>query len=151
MVDTRFIGDEINTKRMEEYLEVIHELEQEKNIAKIKDVSEILSVKSSTVIEMFKKLAAMGLINYERYKGATLTNEGRSMVNELVVTHEKIQEFLVLMGLDKTESYKEACKIEHLAVPKTINLMTTLFEFFKNNPRCLNEFLEYKNKKEQGL
>ena len=45
--------------------------------ASTKDVAARLSVSPASVSNMFARLQEMGLVSYERYRGATLTEKGR--------------------------------------------------------------------------
>src|SRR5919199_6607618 len=52
--------------------------------ASTKDVAARLSVSPASVSNMFVRLQEMGLVSYERYKGATLTERGRKEALRLV-------------------------------------------------------------------
>lgn len=62
----------------ENYLKAIfhifNEQEQEVNTNAI---AEVMKTKASSVTDMLKKLAEKGLINYVKYQGVTLTDEGQ--------------------------------------------------------------------------
>ncbi len=54
-----------------------------------------LSVSSASVSNMFARLQEMGLVRYERYRGATLTERGREEALRLVRRHRLIETFLL--------------------------------------------------------
>jgi len=61
--------DEIRTDRMEDYLEVIYELIQQKGYTTTADISKYLNVSSPSVTKMVKKLDENHYIIYEKYRG----------------------------------------------------------------------------------
>src|SRR3712207_9368453 len=58
--------------------------------ASTKDVSGQLSVSPASVTSMLGRLQEMGLVRYERYRGASLTDLGRSEALRLVRRHRQI-------------------------------------------------------------
>src|SRR4028119_515866 len=63
-------------------------------IAGTKDVADKLSVSPASVTNMFVRLQEMGLVEYERYRGVSLTGRGRSEALRLVRRHRLIKTFL---------------------------------------------------------
>src|SRR5918911_4675914 len=64
------------TDRMEDYLEVIYELIQQKGYATAVDISESLNVSSPSVTKMLQRLDENKYLHYERYRGISLTHQG---------------------------------------------------------------------------
>jgi hypothetical protein len=64
------------TTRMEDYLEVIYELITQKGYATTVDISDYLNVSSPSVTKMLQRLNESGHVNYERYRGISLTESG---------------------------------------------------------------------------
>jgi Mn-dependent DtxR family transcriptional regulator len=63
---------------------------------------------------MFARLQEMGLVRYERYGGATLTERGRKEALRLVRRHRLIETFLLEhLGYDWQEVHDEAERLEH--------------------------------------
>ena len=60
----------------EDYLERIHELIEEKGYARVVDIASSLRVKQASVTSMVQKLAELGYLNYEKYRGLVLTEKG---------------------------------------------------------------------------
>ncbi|HID74356.1 MAG TPA: metal-dependent transcriptional regulator [Thermoplasmata archaeon] len=133
------------TQRYEEYLEAILTVEQRKGYAKVTDVAELMSVSPAATTEMFKRLSSDGYVNYERYSGVTLTEEGRRMAESLSVKHHVLREFLEILGMDGRTADEEACKIEHVVRPETMDLLTRFVEFIetREKPRWLEVFKRY--------
>jgi DtxR family Mn-dependent transcriptional regulator len=82
--------------------------------ASTKDIADRLSISSASVSNMFVRLREMGLAEYERYQGASLTETGREEALRLVRRHRLIETFL-LEHLDYSwqEVHEEAERLEH--------------------------------------
>ena len=82
--------------------------------ASTKDVARRLSVSAASVSNMFARMQEMGLVEYERYRGVTLTGRGREEALRLVRRHRLIETFLLEhLGYDWQEVHEEAERLEH--------------------------------------
>jgi DtxR family Mn-dependent transcriptional regulator len=82
--------------------------------ASTKDVAARLSVSSASVTNMFGRLQEMGLAEYERYRGASLTAAGRREALRLVRRHRLIEAFLLEhLGYSWQDVHEEAERLEH--------------------------------------
>ncbi len=82
--------------------------------ASTKDVADRLSVTSASVTNMFARLQEMGLVEYERYRGASLTERGREEALRLLRRHRLIETFLLEhLGYSWQEVHEEAERLEH--------------------------------------
>jgi DtxR family transcriptional regulator, Mn-dependent transcriptional regulator len=98
-----------------DYLKAVWELAVDSgDAASTKGVAARLSVSSASVSNMFARLQEMGLVRYERYRGATLTDRGREEALRLVRRHRLIETFLLEhLGYDWQEVHDEAERLEH--------------------------------------
>ncbi len=84
------------------------------NVTSTNEVSSRLSVSSASVTGMLARLQEMGLVEYERYRGASLTRRGRIEALRLVRRHRLIETFLVEhLEYSWEEVHEEAEKLEH--------------------------------------
>jgi DtxR family transcriptional regulator, Mn-dependent transcriptional regulator len=82
--------------------------------ASTKDVAGRLSVSSASVTNMFGRLQEMGLVEYERYRGASLTGTGLAEALRLVRRHRLIETFLMEhLGYSWQDVHEEAESLEH--------------------------------------
>src|SRR5215208_1335056 len=96
-----------------DYLKAIRESAEE-GAASTKDVADRLSVSQASVTNMFVRLRDMGLVEYERYHGALLTEVGLSEALRLVRRHRLIETFLLdQLGYSWEEVHEEAEQLEH--------------------------------------
>lgn len=98
---------------MEDHIEQIYLLIDNKGYARVSDIAEALSVLPSSVTKMVQKLDKDGYLNYEKYRGLTLTPKGKKLGKRLVQRHELLERFLELIGVNETLIYDEVEGIEH--------------------------------------
>ena len=98
-----------------DYLKAVWELAVDaEGAASTKSVATRLSVSPASVTNIFARLQEMGLVRYERYRGATLTERGRKEALRLVRRHRLIEIFLLEhLGYDWQEVHDEAERLEH--------------------------------------
>jgi DtxR family Mn-dependent transcriptional regulator len=96
-----------------DYLKAIWEVAGS-GVASTKEVAERLSIAPPSVTNMFVRLQEMGLTEYERYRGASLTERGREEALRLVRRHRLIETFLLEhLGYSWEEVHEEAERLEH--------------------------------------
>src|SRR5919107_2042821 len=64
-------------------------------VASTKDVAERLSIAPPSVTNMFVRLREMGFVEYERYRGVSLTERGREEALRLGRRHRLVETFLL--------------------------------------------------------
>ena len=83
-------------------------------VASTKEVAERLSIAPPSVTNMFVRLREMGLVEYERYRGVSLTERGWGEAMRLLRRHRLIETFLVEhLGYSWQEVHEEAERLEH--------------------------------------
>jgi DtxR family Mn-dependent transcriptional regulator len=76
-------------------------------------MAERLDVSAPSATNMLKRLGARGLVTYEPYRGASLTQKGREVVLELVRHHRLLETYLVqALGVPWDEAHAEAELLE---------------------------------------
>ena len=117
------------SRKAEDYLEAILNVSLEKGYAKTRDIAAELSVRPPTVVEMVRKLDAMGLVTHRRYEGVVLTPEGRSIAEVIKYRHETLRAFLTLIRVPEEVASRDACIMEHELSPETIEQIRHFVEF----------------------
>ena len=78
------------------------------------EISERLSVAPGSVTRALVRLREKGLIEYERYRGASLTEKGRIEALRLLRRHRLIETFLLeCLGYSWEDVHEEAERLEH--------------------------------------
>ncbi|OPA81318.1 manganese transport transcriptional regulator [Paenibacillus selenitireducens] len=128
------------TPSMEDYLERIYKLIDEKGYARVSDIAEGLEVHPSSVTKMIQKLDKDNYLIYEKYRGLILTNKGKKMGKRLVDRHQLLEEFLTTIGVQHENIYTDVEGIEHHLSWDSITCIETLLEFFKRDPERLRQY-----------
>ncbi len=123
------------TTRMEDYLEVIYELIQHKGYATTVDISNYLNVRSPSVTKMLQRLNESGHVNYEKYRGITLTESGTVVAKSIHHRHGILAEFLKMIGVDEDTANKDAEGIEHHLHPETLKKLEEFINKIKSEAR----------------
>lgn len=118
-----------------------------KGYARVSDVAEELGVTLSTVSNMVRRLAARGFLNYEKYRGFSLTPEGRAVAARIKARHETLTELFGLLGLEPETVEQEVEDIEHHLRPQTLEMLATLVRYWKSHPKQLQAFMQFARKK----
>ncbi len=116
-------------KRVEDYLKTIYVLTVEKNtvLAKLQDVSNMLSVTIQTANEMIKKMVNTDLVRYIPYKGVRLSVKGKEEAIKVIRAHRILEVFLTkTLKFSWSEVHEDAEKLEHATSERLIN---ALYEF----------------------
>ncbi|NBD22707.1 transcriptional regulator MntR [Paenibacillus glycinis] len=128
------------TPSMEDYLERIYKLIDEKGYARVSDIAEGLEVHPSSVTKMIQKLDKDQYLIYEKYRGLVLTNKGKKMGKRLMERHHLLESFLTVIGVQEENIYKDVEGIEHHLSWDSITCIETLVEFFRREPERLEAF-----------
>lgn len=108
---------------MDDYLEQILHLIEEKGYARSIDISAKLAISQASVSNMLQKLDAEGLVKYEKYRGTVLTERGRKIAHAIVERHETLTRFLRLFGLDEETIYLDVEGMEHHVSRPTLEVI----------------------------
>ncbi|WJH34307.1 transcriptional regulator MntR [Paenibacillus aurantius] len=133
------------TPSMEDYLERIYKLIDEKGYARVSDIAEGLEVHPSSVTKMIQKLDKDNYLVYEKYRGLILTSKGKKMGKRLVDRHHLLEEFLTMIGVQEENIYKDVEGIEHHLSWDSITCIETLLEYFRRDPDRAAELLRIRS------
>lgn len=112
------------TGQAEDYLKAIYELEQRGDAAGTNDIAARLGIAAASVTGMIQRLARLGLVESERYRGARLTTAGRAAALQLIRRHRIIESYLVeRLGFGWDDVHEEAERLEHAASDELITRM----------------------------
>ncbi|MCD1260662.1 transcriptional regulator MntR [Paenibacillus athensensis] len=125
------------TPSMEDYLERIYKLIDEKGYARVSDIAEGLEVHPSSVTKMIQKLDKDNYLIYEKYRGLMLTSKGKKMGKRLVDRHQLLEDFLNIIGVQADNIYKDVEGIEHHLSWDSITCIETLLEYFRRDGQRL--------------
>ena len=103
------------TPATEDYLKTVYKLEDANEVVATNAVAERMDVSAASVTNMMKKLSEMGLVEYARYQGITLTDAGRMIALEIIRHHRLLEVYLAeAMGFGWDQVDAEAERLEHV-------------------------------------
>lgn len=98
-------------------------------------IAEKLAINSATVTEMLHKLHKKNLIEYNRIKGASLTNEGEKIALKILRKHRIWETFLVQnLQFSWDEVHDVAEQLEHIQSDKLLEQLDKFLGYPKFDP-----------------
>ncbi|WP_456277176.1 transcriptional regulator MntR [Bacillus sp. AK128] len=132
------------TPSMEDYLETIYLIYEEKGYARATDIASSLEVLPSSVTKMLQKLDEKGLGVYEKYRGFILTAKGKKIAKDIADKHQTLEDFFRVLDIKSDNIYKEVEGIEHHIGKETTFCLASLVQFFEEHPEIKNLYLKYR-------
>ncbi|WP_335869636.1 transcriptional regulator MntR [Bacillus sp. 2205SS5-2] len=121
------------TPSMEDYIEQIYLLIENKGYARVSDIAQSLSVHPSSVTKMVQKLDKDDYLIYERYRGLILTQKGKKVGKRLVYRHDLLEQFLRIIGVKEENIYEDVEGIEHHLSWDSIDRIGDMVQFFEDD------------------
>ncbi|MGX1264027.1 Mn-dependent DtxR family transcriptional regulator [Rossellomorea marisflavi] len=136
------------TPSMEDYIEQIYLLIENKGYARVSDIAEALSVHPSSVTKMVQKLDKDDYLVYEKYRGLVLTPKGNKVGKRLVYRHELLEQFLTVIGVKEEHIYEDVEGIEHHLSWDSIDRIGDLVQYFEEDKKRVEELRVIQNRSE---
>ena len=122
---------------VEDYLEQILHLINEKGYARVVDIAARLNISQASVTNMIQRLDGEGLLKYEKYRGMVLTEVGERVALSITERHLILAEFLRLFQLPEELIQKDVEGMEHHISPPTLKAIAALTKEIKRQPYLL--------------
>ena len=127
---------------LEDYLEAIYHIINEKQVARVKDITSRLKVRASSVTGALRSLAERKLINYAPYEIITLTSSGREYAMDVVRRHEALRDFFIkVLSIEFKEADSAACEMEHCVTRHILERFIDFVDFVENCPRAGSKWI----------
>ncbi|SFE30697.1 transcriptional regulator MntR [Alteribacillus iranensis] len=136
------------TPSMEDYLERIYTLIEDKGYARVSDIAEALGVHPSSVTKMVQKLDQKEYLVYEKYRGFVLTAKGKKVGKRLVYRHELLEDFLKLIGVEQEYIYNDVEGIEHHLSWDAIDRIGDVVQYFEEKEERVHTLRDIQKKNE---
>ncbi|MES2729766.1 MAG: manganese-binding transcriptional regulator MntR [Pseudomonadota bacterium] len=107
----------------EDYVEMIAQLLDTSNEARLSDIAARMGVSRPTVSKMLDRLQAEGYIESQPYRAVFLTPKGRDLARKCQKRHSVVYEFLLRLGIDPDTAALDAEGIEHHLSAKSLKIM----------------------------
>jgi DtxR family Mn-dependent transcriptional regulator len=115
------------TQAVQDYLKAIYKLQQQDRPVATTAIAERLELSSAAVSKMLKHLAALGLVEHNRYRGVELTDAGEKIALEVIRHHRLLELYLVeALGVPWDRVDAEADLLEHVLSEDLEERMATI-------------------------
>lgn len=102
------------SKSVEDFLKAIYTLQQHNDRVSTNSLAEMLSILPPSVTDMAQRLAASGLVDYQKYRGVVLTDAGEEIALKMIRRHRLIELYLVReLDYALEDVHDEAERLEH--------------------------------------
>ena len=123
------------TQSLEDYLEAIHRLLVQGKRARVRDIAAMIGVKMPSVNRAMAELKARGLVVQEPYRDLELTAAGKMAAEAVFSRHRLLTEFLVRIGVPEAAAEHDACIMEHILSPETLQCIRQFVDAPEAAPR----------------
>ena len=114
--------------RIEDFLEIIVELEDIHGEARVSDIAANLAISRPTVVRMLGRMAKEGWIEKIPYRPVKLCPKGRQHAEWMRERHSILFSFLRLLSVEETTAHHEAEGIEHHLSESTVRRIENLIK-----------------------
>jgi DtxR family Mn-dependent transcriptional regulator len=136
-------GEHDLSESLENYLEVILELERTQKVARAKEIADRLRIQPGSVTGALKNLAEKGYVHHEPYSFITLTAKGRHRAEEITYRHRALHNFFVnVLQIDPATAEETACRMEHAIDKKTIDQLVRFIDYIFTCPRAGEQWIQ---------
>lgn len=125
------------------YLTAILGLRQRFGYARVTDVAEDLGISRGAASRALAMLKERGWIQEDPHRMLELTAAGQDLARGVVRGHAVIERFMVdILGVPEQVAHEDACKMEHLMSPVTVEALVRLIRTFEGDKRLKSRFKE---------
>jgi len=115
----------------ENYIKSIYHLQQETGLVNTNSLAAEMHTRAASVTDMLKKLSGKKILQYEKYRGFKLTDNGRKVALAVVRKHRLWEYFLVeKLGFEWDKVHDIAEELEHISSNELIERL----QQFLGNP-----------------
>ena len=120
----------------ENYLKTIYHLRKDdEDYVSTNSIADKIETKASSVTDMLRKLSEKQLVDYVKYKGVKLTNEGVKAAVKVVRKHRLWEVFLVnKLNFSWDEVHEVAEQLEHIKSKKLVAQLDEYLEYPTHDP-----------------
>ncbi len=119
----------MSSESIEDYIKAIFQLGRNDDLVQTSAIADRLDVRPASVSNMVRRLATLGFLVHEPYRGVRLTDEGELLARRMVRRHRLIERFLVeILGYPWDEVHEEAERLEHAVSPRFVARLDRLLD-----------------------
>ncbi len=108
-------------------MESILILSQQKEHVRATDICNYFGYARATVSVFLKQLKEHGYVTIGDHNYITLTEEGRSIAEDMYERHQFLTDLFIKIGVSEETAQKDACRVEHYVSQETFDAMKAYF------------------------
>jgi DtxR family transcriptional regulator, Mn-dependent transcriptional regulator len=126
----------MTTKAEENYIKAIYKIaDRDGRAVATNAIASQMQTSAASVTDMIKRLSEKKLVNYQKYRGVTLSDIGRALATDLVRKHRLWEAFLVdKLHFKWNEIHDIAEELEHIDSSELINRLDAFLDFPRFDP-----------------
>lgn len=125
----------MSSESIEDYIKAIFQLSGDTELVQTSAIADRLDVRPASVSNMMRRLATLGLVAHEPYRGVQLTDEGEKLARRMIRRHRLIERFLVeILDYPWDEVHEEAERLEHAVSPRFVRRLDKLLQSPATDP-----------------
>ena len=129
---------------MEMYLKTIFEIDGGGSAPRVKAIADRLGVTMPSVSGAIEALKQKGLVAHNPYGDVRLTRKGRSVAREVKDRNDLIYRVLLeVLKLPEPIASRDACVLEHVISPRTLERLSAFLEFTQVCQRGADEIIDH--------
>jgi len=114
------------SQSVQDFLKTVYTLQQQTERVSTNALAEALNITAPSVTDMAQRLVQEGTIDYRKYKGVRLTDNGKTVALKMLRRHRLIELYLVRdLGYELHEVHDEAESLEHTVSDRFIEAIAT--------------------------
>ncbi|QNF34847.1 metal-dependent transcriptional regulator [Adhaeribacter swui] len=120
----------------ENYIKTIYKLSQNgTKEVNTNAIAETLQTKAASVSDMLRKLSSKNIISYVKYRGVSLSPEGKQMALQIIRKHRLWEVFLVeKLRFNWDEVHEVAEELEHISSPLLVQRLDEFLGYPQTDP-----------------
>jgi DtxR family Mn-dependent transcriptional regulator len=131
------------SESLEDYLEIILQLQQEKRVARVRDIANRKRVSNASVSNALVRLARDGYVLHEAHEFVELTTRGEELARRVLRRHEFLIAFLRdVLQVSPQTAQADACAMEHQVSAETLERLASFYQFVCSCPNAGPSFLD---------
>jgi DtxR family Mn-dependent transcriptional regulator len=141
-LNEKYMGTQLSSN-MEDYIETISMLADEKKVVRVKDIASRLEIKMPSVTAALNKLKELDLIEYEKYGYIELTRKGKQIAERVCLRHYCLTDFFSeILKLKEPDAEEVACKLEHEISSEACSRIHKFLVFYRGEKKGKKEWIK---------
>ena len=123
------------SQSVQDFLKTVYRLQQETDRVSTNTLADALNITAPSVTDMAQRLVEEGTVDYRKYKGIRLTDNGETVALKMLRRHRLIELYLVKgLGYELHEVHDEAEALEHTVSDRFIEAIAAKLDHPEFDP-----------------